>query len=333
MKKFNTVTGEELLSKEIPEIPFVIKDLIPTGLTLLAGSAKVGKSWLALWLSVMVAKGEKIWGFESVKGTTLYLCYEDNEIRIQNRLLEITDDAPSNVHFCTEVSKLGGELETRIKNFIAEHSDTKLIIIDTLQTIRQANTESTYSNDYSDLTILKNLADEYKIAIILIHHFRKQKDGDVFNQITGSTGLQGAVDTIFTLAQNKRGERTATLSCIGRDIESRELELERSEDNVWIKISDSLSESSIKDMNFIKAVEDFMSDKENYLGNATELSTLLNEKSDDKFSNKVISKNIKRLSKSLENLGILGYSRRSNGKRIIEIVKVGDDSDDKKPVP
>lgn len=333
MKKFNTVTGEELLSKEIPEIPFVIKDLIPTGLTLLAGSAKVGKSWLALWLSVMVAKGEKIWGFESVKGTTLYLCYEDNEIRIQNRLLEITDDAPSNVHFCTEVSKLGGELETRIKNFIAEHSDTKLIIIDTLQTIRQANTESTYSNDYSDLTILKNLADEYKMAIVLIHHFRKQKDGDVFNQITGSTGLQGAVDTIFTLAQNKRGERTATLSCIGRDIESRELELERSEDNVWIKISDSLSESSIKDMNFIKAVEDFMNDKENYLGNATELSTLLNEKSDDKFSNKVISKNIKRLSKSLENLGILGYSRRSNGKRIIEIVKVGDDSDDKNPVP
>lgn len=61
MKKFNTVTGEELLSKEIPEIPFVIRDLIPTGLTLLAGSAKVGKSWLALWLSVMVAKGEKIW--------------------------------------------------------------------------------------------------------------------------------------------------------------------------------------------------------------------------------------------------------------------------------
>lgn len=123
------------------------------------------------------------------------------------------------------------------------------------------------------------------------------------------------------------------IHCIGRDIESRELELERSEDNVWIKISDSLSESNIKDMNFIKAVEDFMNDKENYLGNATELSTLLNEKSDDKFSNEVISKNIKRLSKSLKNLGILGNSRRSNGKRIIELVRVGDDSDDKNPVP
>lgn len=206
----------------------IVKDLISIGLTLFAGFAKVGKSWLALWLSIAVAKGENVWGYESTRCTTLYLCYEDNEIRIQNRLLEITDDAPSNVHFCTEVSKLGGKLETRIRNFIAEHQDTKLIIIDTLQTIRSPNTERTYSNDYSDLTILKNLADDYKIGILLIHHFRKQKDGDVFNQITGSTGLQGAVDTMFTLSQSKRGEKAVTLSCVGRNIESRELELERS---------------------------------------------------------------------------------------------------------
>lgn len=328
MKKFNTITGEELLAKEIRGIPFVVKDLIPVGLALLAGAAKAGKSWLALWLCIAIAKGETVWGYESQQCTTLYLCYEDNEIRIQNRLLNITDEAPSNVHFCTEVSKLGGELETRIKNFITEHEDTKLIIIDTLQTIRLPNTESTYSNDYSDLTILKSLADEYKIAIILVHHFRKQKDGDVFNQITGSTGLQGAVDTMFTLAQSKRGEKSAVLSCVGRDIESRELELERNEDNIWIKLSDSLSESNLFDLNFIKAVEQFMADKENYLGNATELSTLLGALSDDDFSNKVISKNIKKLSKSLEKLGILGYTRRSNGKRIVELVKIGDDSAD-----
>ena len=332
MKKFNTITGEELLSKEVREIPFIVKDLIPIGLTLLAGSAKVGKSWLALWLSIAVAKGETVWGYETTRCTMLYLCYEDNEIRIQNRLLEITDEAPSNVHFCTEVSKLGGELETRIRNFISEHQDTKLIIIDTLQTIRSPNTESTYSNDYSDLTILKNLADDYKIAILLIHHFRKQKDGDVFNQITGSTGLQGAVDTMFTLSQSKRGEKTATLSCVGRDIESRELELERSEDNIWIKASDSLSESNLKDLSFIKAIEIFMCDKDIYIGNATELSTLLNQISDDTFSNKSISKNIKRLSKSLEKLGILGSARRSNGKRIVELVKAGDDSADQKRV-
>ena len=110
------------------------------------------------------------------------------------------------------------------------------------------------------------------------------------------------------------------------------MELERSEDNIWIKISDSLSESNLKDLSFIKAVEIFMCDKDSYIGNATELSTLLNQISDDNFSNKSISKNIKRLSKSLEKLGILGSARRSNGKRIVELVKAGDDSADQKRV-
>ena len=332
MKNFNTITGEELLAKEIAEIPFVVKDLLPTGLTLIAGAAKAGKSWLALWLSVQIAKGKNVWGYETKKSTTLYLCYEDNEIKIQNRLLEITEDAPNNVHFCTEVSKLGGELETRIKNFMTQHSDTKLIIIDTLQTVRQSS-ESSYANDYSDLSILKNLADEYKIAIILIHHFRKQKDGDVFNQITGSTGLQGACDTMFVLAQGKRGDNSAILSCIGRDIESRELELERSDENIWIKLSDSNTESNLKDLNFIKTIEEFMKDKDNFVGTATELSSQLVVIGDDNFSNKVISKNIKRLSKSLENLGILGLYRRIGTARIIEIIKINDDNDIKNPVP
>ncbi len=133
MKRFKTISGEELINKELAEIPFVVKNLIPIGLTLLSGSAKVGKSWLALWLAVQIAKGEVIWRYESIKCTTLYLAYEDNEIRIQNRLFDICDDAPKNVHFCTEVSKLGGDLESIIDSFILEHKDTKLIIIDTLR--------------------------------------------------------------------------------------------------------------------------------------------------------------------------------------------------------
>ena len=64
MKSFKTINGKELLAKEIQEIPFVVKDLIPVGLTLIAGAAKAGKSWLALWLSIQIAKGEKVWGYE-----------------------------------------------------------------------------------------------------------------------------------------------------------------------------------------------------------------------------------------------------------------------------
>lgn len=105
-KEFNVVTGEELLNKPLREIEFVVENLIPKGLHLLAGAPKVGKSWLALWLSLMVSKGEDVWGNKVTQGTTLYLCFEDNEIRIQNRLFEITDDAPNSVCFCTEQANL-----------------------------------------------------------------------------------------------------------------------------------------------------------------------------------------------------------------------------------
>lgn len=327
MKKFNTITAEEILAKELHEIPFVVADILPVGLSLLAGSPKVGKSWFALWLSIQIANGENVFDFPTSAGTVLYLAMEDNEIRIQNRLLEITDTAPSNVHFCTEIAKLGGELESRIKNFICEQPNTKLIIIDTLQTVRN-NTESSYANDYSDLMILKKLADEFNIAILLIHHFRKQKDADIFNQITGSTGLQGAVDTMFTMTKSSRGEKIAYLNCIGRDIEPRELEIERTEENIWLKISDSLSETTLADLNFINSIKILMSNREKFTGNATELSTLLNEISANNFSNKVMSGKIKKLAKSLKNIGIIGIVRRSNGKRIIELTKIGADSVD-----
>lgn len=88
---------------------------------------------------MQVAKGEPIWNFNTTKGTTLYLAFEDNEERLQDRLFMLSDEiesAPENAHLCIEISKMGGELESRIRNFIAEHTDINLIIIDTLQKVR-----------------------------------------------------------------------------------------------------------------------------------------------------------------------------------------------------
>ncbi len=108
MKKFNTITAEEIAVKDLGEIPFVVDKPMSIGSNLLAGSPKVGKSWFALWLSIKVGTGAKVWDFNTSNGTVFFLASKDNEIRIQNRLLEITEDAPNNVHFCTETSKLGG---------------------------------------------------------------------------------------------------------------------------------------------------------------------------------------------------------------------------------
>lgn len=85
-KRLRTIDGESLMSLPLTPLNFVVDTLLSQGLHILAGSPKVGKSWLALWLSVMVAKGEPVWGMSVKQGTTLYLCLEDSVLRIQNRL-------------------------------------------------------------------------------------------------------------------------------------------------------------------------------------------------------------------------------------------------------
>ena len=106
MKPFSTIDGATLMSQPLRPPPFVVDGLMAQGLHLLAGAPKAGKSWLALWLAVTVAKGGEVWGLPTRQGTTLYLCLEDSMLRIQNRLFEITEDAPPNVHFCTEIITL-----------------------------------------------------------------------------------------------------------------------------------------------------------------------------------------------------------------------------------
>ena len=103
----------------------------------------------------------------TTRGTMLSLCLEDSTLRIQNRLFEITEDAPAKVHFCTESLILGRGLEGQLKAFLAEHPDTVLVIIDMLQMVRGVHCDNAYANDYRDLSALKRIADGHGIALLL----------------------------------------------------------------------------------------------------------------------------------------------------------------------
>lgn len=101
--------------------------------------------------------GDNVWEFPSVRGDVLYLCLEDSYSRIQNRLLDITDDAPPNLYFATMSEKLRGGLEQQIERFLAEHPGTALLVIDTLQRIcGVTNDVNPYANDYRDLGIFQS---------------------------------------------------------------------------------------------------------------------------------------------------------------------------------
>ena len=314
-KTLKTIDGKTLMAAELKPLDFVVDTLLATGLHILAGSPKVGKSWLALWLAVSVAKGESVWGMATKQGTTLYLCLEDSTLRIQNRLDEITDDVPANVHFCTEAPILGCGLEQQLESFLTEHPDTVLVIIDTLQMIRDARRDMTYANDYRDLTSLKRIADAHSVAILLIHHLRKEYAEDVFSRISGTTAISGAVDTSLTLVEQERGSGEATLYCIGRDIEYRELELARNSDNVWELTGDS--RSLPRGGRLILLLSALMKDRTEFIGTPTELAELIDPAGMNPISPRKISGEVLKNLAALRENGIEASVRRSNGKRLI----------------
>ena len=317
-KRLQTIDGESLMSLPLTPLNFVVDTLLSQGLHILAGSPKVGKSWLALWLSVMVAKGEPVWGMSVKQGTTLYLCLEDSTLRIQNRLFEITEDAPANVHFTTQSDILGKGLEEQLRTFLDEHPDTVLVIIDTLQMVRPVR-DATYANDYRDLSALKQIADAHGIAILLIHHLRKESADDVFNRISGTTAISGAVDSSFTLVEEKRGSSRARLTCVGRDIEYRELELRRGEENVWELVSDSREEPVLREDRIVVLLSAFMSTRTVFIGTPTELSEKIDPDKSEGVTPKKISRLILQSVEALRKNGIQATVRRSNGKRVIEL--------------
>lgn len=203
----------------------------------------------------------------------LYLCLEDTYSRIQNRLFEITDTAPSNLHFAIMADLIGAGLQQQIAGFLKQEPGAKLIVIDTLQRVRNVEvTSNAYANDYRDVCELKQLADKHSVAIILVHHLRKHSHKDPINMVSGTTGITGGVDTTYVLEKDKRADHVAKLYVTGRDVEYLELSLQF-ENCIWECLSCETAQDVRKRKipDFIFWVVSFMAERGEWRGSATEL--------------------------------------------------------------
>ena len=327
MNRLQTIDADTLQSTAYEPVSFVVDDLLPQGLHLLAGAPKIGKSWLALWLCLCVSQGQPLWNFAVTQGEVLYLSLEDSYRRIQSRLFDLTEDAPPTLHFAILADTLKHGLEQQIEQFLTEHPTTKLVVIDTLQRVRRAGGDSNlYANDYQDVGLLKQLADRHHIAILLIHHLRKLHDDDPMNMISGSTGLSGAADSAFVLQKHSRLANVASLHCTGRDIPDRTLKLEfGEEDHVWKLLEDSKTCSGASRISTLR-IENLLSE---LLQKESEISApakALLEKIDpagsEDWTPNSFSHQIRKSVDTLRQNGILVSFRKSNGERLICLKRV-----------
>ena len=328
----DVIHADELMDKQFENTGALIDGFIGRGVYLLAGSPKIGKSWLVLWLAHRVCLGEDVWEFKSRQCDVLYISLEDPERRIQSRVAEITRGETGNLWFATETELMGKGFEEQITGFLFEHPSVKFIIVDTLQKVRQLRADQySYAGDYEVISQMKSLADRFGITILLVHHTRKAGAADPFSMISGTTGLSGGVDGSLVMIKDERMDNRAKLYITGRDTLDMQLELlfDRTS-STWQFLGYGGQERIQKRDRLLGEVNDFLIDEGPFHGTASELLTLLSARTELQIKSANALTRLLNPQKSLlqYEYGILYNFERTGKERTLHLTRIPDDDSD-----
>ena len=217
-------TAAALYDTDFPDIPWVVDGILGQGLTVLAGKPKSGKSWLALLIAWAVAAGAAVDGRPTRQGDVLYLALEDTRRRIKDRMRKLHADLGWDVPAALEIATAWPRANDGGLYYVAEWlSDRKptarLVIVDVLAKFRKPakGTGGSYDDDYEAVGGLKDLVDHYGCSAVFLHHTRKLRAADPFDELSGTYGISGPADTLWMLDTNGTGE-DARLYVRGRDV-------------------------------------------------------------------------------------------------------------------
>ncbi|MEU4291059.1 AAA family ATPase [Kribbella sp. NPDC026596] len=222
----NAWTADRLMAEQFAPPRWAVPGLIPEGLSLLAGAPKAGKSWLALNLALGIAAGASVLGEVAVDaGQVLYLALEDTPRRLQSRMGKILGDAPApaGLTLLTEFPTLPAGGADAIRGWLDTRRNARMVVIDVFAKMRGTSPPGVnpYDADYAAMGRAKRIADDYGIAVVLVHHLRKMAADDFTAELSGTNGIAGAADTIMAL-KRPRGEADGVLHITGRDVDEAE---------------------------------------------------------------------------------------------------------------
>lgn len=234
LKRLGGWEYDDLMGAEFAELKWLIDGFLPEGLILIAAAPKIGKSYLTLNIAVAFAwaQGTALGDMEAGEGGALTISVDDSSPRrMQARLGEVTRamnlSDKDRKHPITIMEKWpyigvgGGEL---LDKYLATHTGTRLVVIDTLDQIRpdgQRNAEPGKA-DQKVMKELKTIADKHNVAIVVIAHDRKNKDSaDFLDAVSGHRKIVGGADTVMFLNRS-RNKKSVKCSITGRDVEERD---------------------------------------------------------------------------------------------------------------
>ena len=298
--ELETVSMMELYDTAYPPKLPIVDGLLYNGTYLFVGSPKIGKSFFMAQIGYHISKGSQMFGMEGSE----------------------------NFYFATKSKSLNAGLEQQLVQFVTEHKDARLIIIDTLQKVREVGGDKfSYASDYEIVTKLKAFSDHYGICFLVVHHTRKMESSDSFDMISGTNGLLGAADGAFVMQKEKRTDNKAVLEVAGRDQQDQKLwlnfnrercvwELTKTETELWKEPEDPLLE---------KIKELITAEQPEWTGTATELTEFLQVEMQPNALSRKLNVSLERL---LIEYGIQYRSERGHEGRRIYLTYMGSQRDD-----
>lgn len=218
-------TVAELLAAKFPEPNWIIPGILVEGLTILAGRPKIGKSWLCLQLAGAVGTGGIVLGKEVKRAKVVYYALEDTPLRIQSRIKTQLWPDDTDVEF--EFADIDLATDEGVSTLEKECQEgARLIIVDTIGRAARFD-QGDYQETVDVIGRLQRVAATWRVGIVCVDHHRKASASvaDLVDDIIESTGKSGTADTIIGLYR-QRGQHTATLRIVGREVEEQNLAVE-----------------------------------------------------------------------------------------------------------
>ena len=267
---------QELAEKEfVQRDPLIEHMLPPEGTLLFCGSSKIGKSWLALDMGLHICKGEKFWGCDVRKAAVLYICLEDGELRLQNRMFKIGEEGQKDFYYATEIASTEEDIIKQLDEQMEKHPEIGLIIIDSLTALRAklaVVNNNAFIDDYRILNAFHHFTDNHHITLLIVHHVRKMRSEDPFDDIAGTNGLSAAADGSFVFRKEKFTDDEVKLYAKCRDTGQHMWTIRLDEETcIWKMIHESTPMEDVinSDPDLKKTVE-FIRKERSFFGSATE---------------------------------------------------------------
>jgi hypothetical protein len=211
------VRAAKLLPRPLEQSPWLVEQLWGQGAVgVIGGSAKSGKTWLALEIAVAVASGRPCLGRFDVAqpGRVLVYAAEDAPEQIRERIESLakasrTDFDALDVRLILEPSlRLDRNDDLRrLRETLARYRPS-LLVLDPYVRLQRVD-ENDATKVSSVLAALRELSRTFHLAVALVHHTRKNSTDNAGLALRGSSDFYAWADSILYL-RRRRGDLLLT---------------------------------------------------------------------------------------------------------------------------